>query len=182
MFCNEPIRKVYIGQPEYNWNDSGNAFLDCFHDIAYHCTDGYRLLLETENYAVSLSSKGVIKEPKENSHEEPGEWLQDGIEIVPGDEDVPWVNFEHTLFIDERIVSVTNENGIFYVQFDDFTLKLIPYENGDDITSLHNEDHFSYNYILGCDRHLKKKCPHCGGDGEILLDEFNRCYYRLEQW
>lgn len=57
MFCNEPIRKVYIGQPEYNWNDTGNAFLDCYHDIAYHCTDGYRLLLETENYAFLFLQK-----------------------------------------------------------------------------------------------------------------------------
>lgn len=78
-------------------------------------------------------------------------------------------------------MSVTNENGIFYVQFDDFTLKLIPYENGDDITSLHNEDHFSYNYILGCDRHLKKKCPHCGGDGEILLDFVSDYIIRCKQ-
>ena len=41
------------------------AFLDCYHDIAYHCTEGYRIVLETENYAISLSSKGVTKERKE---------------------------------------------------------------------------------------------------------------------
>ena len=38
------------------------------------------------------------------------------------------------------------------------------------IDGLHNQDHWSYNYVLGCDRHLKRKCPYCNGEGEILLD------------
>ena len=147
---------------------SHNAFLDCYHDIAYHCTEGYRIVLETENYAISLSAKGVIKARKEELCENTGEWLQNGIEIIEEDEP-PWVHFETTLFVGERVLSVTKQDDIYLIQFDDFTLKLIPHLE-DDIEGLYNKNHWSYNYIFGCERHLKKNCPHCDGDGEILLD------------
>jgi len=47
--------------------------------------------------------------------------------------------------------------------------------------SLHNQDHWSYNYVLGCNRHLKRKCPHCGADGEILLDFVSDFVIRCKQ-
>lgn len=169
MFCPEEILKVYIGVQEYDDAYSDNAFLDCYHDIAYHCTKGYRIVLETENFAISLCSDGVIKEGKEGLQERPNEWLQNGIEIIDRD-DVPWVRFETTFFVGERVVSVDWENGIFLVQFDDFLLKIIPHACSDDVPGLRKEDHFSSNFVLGCDRHLKRKCPRCGGDGEILMD------------
>ena len=86
MFCDEPIIKVYIGVREDDDIYNHNAFLDCYHDIAYHCTEGYRIVLETENYAISLSSKGVTKERKEDLCENTGEWLQNGIELFEEDE------------------------------------------------------------------------------------------------
>lgn len=169
MFCDEKILKVYMGVVEDDDIYSHNAFLDCYHDIAYHCTEGYRIVLETENYAISLSAKGVIKERKEELCENAGEWLQNGIELFEEDE-TPWVHFETTLFVGERVLSVIQQDNIYLVQFDDFILKLVPHLDGDSIEGLHNKNHWSYNYVLGCERHLKKKCPLCGGDGEILLD------------
>ena len=48
MFCEEQITKVYLGQPAYD-EYNANEFLDCYHDLAYHCTKGYRIVLETES-------------------------------------------------------------------------------------------------------------------------------------
>lgn len=48
MFCNEIIEKVYIIAPDYKDNNA-NYFLDCYHDIAYHVTEGYRIVLETKD-------------------------------------------------------------------------------------------------------------------------------------
>ena len=162
MFCEEPIQKVYIGVVEDDDVYSHNAFLDCYHDIAYHCTEGYRLVLVTEHYAISLCAKGVMKENKEALCERAEEWLQDEIEL-----------FETTLFVGERLLSVTQENHVYLLQFEDFTLKLIPHADNKAIEGLRNQGHGNYNYVFGCDRHLKSKCPHCGGDGEILLDFVN---------
>lgn len=165
MFCEELINKIYIGIDEYHHENEYAAFLDCYHDIAYHCTEGYRLVLVTNSYAISLSVNGVTKEKIENLCEAEKEWLMEGIEKEEGEPD--WVFIETTLFVGERIISVDKSNGVYYVQFDDFMLKIIPHENENDIPFLYNE---SYTYILGCDRHLKRKCPYCGGDGEILMD------------
>lgn len=172
MFCEEPIQKVYIGVVEDDDMYSHNAFLDCYHDMAYHCTEGYRLVLVTEHYAISLCAKGVLKENKDALCEHSGEWLQDGIELFEGDEP-SYILFETTLFVGERLLSVGKENGIFLLQFDDFTLKLIPHSDTNTIEKISPRLHGTYNYIFGCDRHLKSKCPHCGGDGEILLDFVN---------
>lgn len=169
MFCNEEILQVYKGIIEIGEVRNRNAFLDCYHDIAYHCTEGYRIVLETNSYAISLSAKGVIKERKEDFKAIAGERLQEGIEIIEENEP-PWIHFETTLFVGERIRSVIQQDAEYRIQFDDFTLKLIPHFDGGSIKGLYNKNDWSYNHVLGCDRHLKKKCPHCGSDGEILLD------------
>ena len=44
MFCDEPIIRVYLGQDEYDSIDGADAFLDCYHDLAYHVTEGYRIV------------------------------------------------------------------------------------------------------------------------------------------
>lgn len=165
MFCEEPIKKVYFSLVE----DDSDAFLDCYHDLAYHCTEGFRIVLETDNYFMSLASNGVTKEQKEGFFEREDGLLQNGVEVSESDE-MPWLYLETTLFVGERLLSVVREKDIFLVQFDDFLLKIIPHKSGDDILGLHNNNHWSFNYILGCERHLKQKCPHCGGTGEILLD------------
>ena len=53
MFCEEPIQKVYIGVVEDDDVYSHNAFLDCYHDMAYHCTEGYRLRTGTARWWTS---------------------------------------------------------------------------------------------------------------------------------
>lgn len=169
MFCDEKILKVYMGVVEDDDVYSHNAFLDCYYDMAYHCTEGYRIVLETENYAISLSVNGVTIERKEELCENTGEWLQSGVEFFEEDE-APWVRFETTLFVGERVLSVIQQDHIYLVRFDDFTLKLIPHARGESIYGLHDQDPWSHHYVLGCDRHLTRKCPHCGGNGEILMD------------
>ena len=158
MFCDEKILKVYMGIVEDGDVYSHDAFLDCYHDIAYHCTEGYRIVLETENYLISLSAKGVIKQKKLEITDEKY------LEINEEDEQAT------ALFVGERVLSAEQREDFCLVCFDDFILKLIPYMGGEGINGLHNQDLGSYNRILGCDRHLKRRCPHCGADGEILLD------------
>ena len=168
MFCDEPIKEVYIGKEEDDVYDH-DAFLDFFHELTYYCTEGYRIILMTDNYAISLCSRGVIKDRKENLHEEEGEWFEKGVEYISEDKP-PWIHFETTLFVGERILSVTENDGKYVVQFDDFSLKLIPCITDDEVMGHRNKDHWSYNYVLGCDGHLKTNCTHCDGEGEILID------------
>lgn len=166
MFCEEQIQKVYIGVTEDD-ECLYYAYLDCYCEIAYHCAEGYRIVLETENYAISLSCRGVTKEPKETLCERKGEWLQEGVEIID-DDSPPFVRLETTLFVGERLLSVTQDNNRFFVQFDDFALKIVPHPQGDNMHSIKEKPSGMYRRVLGCDRHLKKKCPHCGGNGEII--------------
>lgn len=168
MFCDEKIISVYVGVIE-DALYTQNAFLDCYHDLAYHCTEGYRMILETENYIISIAANGVIKESKDALCKKKGECLQNGVELIEKDEP-PFVSLETMLFVGERLLSVVKEKEIFLLQFEDFTLKLIPHSDGADIEGLRKQNHFSYNYVLGCNRHLKRKCPHCDAGGEILLD------------
>lgn len=158
VFCHEKIIKVYMSIAEGGNIYGRDAFLDCYHDIAYHCTEGYEILLETESYVISLSANGVIKRNKKEISDK---------KYFETDEDDEQATM---LFIGERVLSVDRQDNIYLVRFDDFTLRLIPYISGESINGLHNQDVGSYNRILGCDRHLKTKCRYCGADGEILLD------------
>ena len=64
VFCDEPIIAGYNGYREYDDFYGDNAWLDVFHDIAYHVTEGYRIVLETEHFYISLSHDGVTKTDK----------------------------------------------------------------------------------------------------------------------
>ena len=154
MFCDEKVIAVYLGQNEY-------------HDIAFHTTVGYRLLLETDSYMISLGSDGVSATHKDEFKPIEHEWLE---EYIHNYEDDGIVNFESTLFVDQRILSVEKESEFYLIQFDDFFLKLYIYELGKMDKTLEQKYHWSYNNILGFDRFIKNKCPICGGKGEILLD------------
>lgn len=174
MFCDERIINVFLGQNENDDVDE-NCWFDCYHDIAFHTTKGYRLVLETENYMISLSTDGVNIESKNEFKTYADEWLEETVNIwedetEDGTEQDVFVDLENTLFVGERLLSVEKSDGYFILEFDDFKLKLIPYDSDKDIPWLRKTDHWSYNYVLGCDRYLKRKCPHCGGDGEILMD------------
>lgn len=175
MFCDEKIINVYLGQHAYRDIEGANCWFDCCHDIAFHTTEGYRLVLETDNYMISLGVNGVIIQSKKAFKPYDNEWLEETVHIWEektenGIERETIVDFENTLLVGQRLCSVKNCNGYFLLKFDDFELKLIPYNLDDDIPSVRNADHWSYNYILGFDKFLKTKCPLCGGEGEVLLD------------
>ena len=167
VFCNEKIVAVYLGQNEYHDIDGANCWFDIYHDIAFHTTEGYRLLLETDSYMISLGADGVTVTNKDEFKPIEHEWLE---EYVHNLEDGVIVEFESTLFVGQRISSVDKNDEFYLIQFDDFSLKMYVYELGKMDKSLRNRDHCSYNNVLGFDRFIKTKCPLCGGEGEILLD------------
>lgn len=175
MLCNEKIINVFLGQNECHDIEGANCWFDCYHDIAFHTTEGYRYVLETENNMISLGVDGVNVQSKKEFAPRNNEWLEETIHIFEdetenGIERETIVDFENTLFVGQRLHSVEQNDKFFTLQFDNFELKLIPYNLGEDIPSLITDDHWSYNYVFGFDRFIKTKCPICGGDGEILLD------------
>lgn len=167
MFCDEKIIAVYLGQNEYDYIDGADCWFDIYHDIAFHTTVGYRLILETDSYMISLSADGVNIQSKTEFKPYDNEWLE---EYVHDFEDGVIVEFEATLFVGQRISAVEKCERYSSVKFDDFTLKLYIYELNKMDKSLNRADPGAYNHVLGFDRFLKSGCPLCGGKGEILLD------------
>lgn len=166
MFCDEIIREVYVCLPDDDRNK--DSFLDCYHDLAYHVTKGYAYVLKTENYFIRLDYDGVKIVSVDESVVLPGEYMEASVRVDEYD-DIPRVDFENTLFVGERLVEVKEKDNHYLAIFDDFTLKIIPYENGDDIVGLHNKNPWSYNHVYGVERLLTRKCD-CGGTGEVFLD------------
>ena len=167
MFCNEKIIAVYLGQNEFHNIDGANCWFDIYHDIAFHTTEGYRLLLETDCYMISLGADGISITNKNEFKPIEHEWLE---EYVHTFDDEIIVNFQTTLFVGQRILTIEKHESYYLVQFDDFSLKLHIYDLGKMDITYHNEDDRSYNNVLGFDRFIKAKCPFCGGEGEIFLD------------
>lgn len=172
MFCNEPIKKVYRGRSEvYHAEDDrcyiSNSFLDCFDELAYHVETGDSLVLETDNYAIFIEADGIKLKSAPAKPRSDEEWLDPCVETEM--DIVPWIDLEQTLFEGEYLLEVKHKNGIHIIKFTDFELKVVPYS----INTMNKGDSRSkcgtYKRILGCDRHLKRKCD-CGGDGEIFLD------------
>ena len=172
MFCDEPIIAGYNGCREYNDFHGDNAWFDVYHDIAYHVTEGYRIVLETEHFYISLSHGGVTKTDKNctiEEFEQDGEWFDSFVHGLDDDE-LPWIDYEHTLFVGERVLAVQHIDDYYLITFDDFELKLIPHKlNEEHFPSLSDYNHGSYFHVLGAERHLTGKC-NCGGEGELLLD------------
>ncbi len=168
LFCSEPIVAAYEGSRKYDDIQGADAFFDCYHDLAYHVTQGYRIVLETSHYFISLGASGVSLSDKTatiKEIEESGEWLAPFIE-----DDPPWEDYESTLFVGERLTKVEKQEEFYLLSFDHFKLKLIPHDlEKRDVPSLRKNDHWSYNHVYGCERLLTKKCE-CGGSGELLLD------------
>lgn len=177
MFCDEKIIAVYLGQNEYHDIEGANCWFDIYHDVAFHTTEGYRLLLETDSYMISLGADGVSVTNKDEFKPIEHEWLE---EYVHNLDDEVIVNFETTLLVGQRILTVDKNDDFYLIQFDDFSLKLYVYELGKMDKTLHNRDHWSYNNVLGFDRFIKTKCPLCGGEGEILLDFVSDCVVRCK--
>ena len=159
MFCDEPIKRVCRGSCETI--DGADAWFDSHHDLAYHVTEGYRMVLETEHWAISLDAYGVTKEAGRV------QLCREGEELYPDDD--PFEGYETVLFVGQRLKDVNREGNIYFAEFDDFTLKVIPYALGTMNKTVQKNNHWSYLPIRGYDHHLKRACD-CGGEGEILVD------------
>lgn len=175
-----------MGQHEYDDIDGANCWFDCYTDLAFHTTEGYRLILETENYMISLGADGVIKTHKDNFRLYENEWLKETVHIWEdetenGIERDIIIDFENTLFVGQRLLSIEECKEHFILKFGDFSLKLFVYELGKMDKSFPRGDPWSYHRVLGFDSFLKKKCPLCGGDGEILLDFVSDYVVRCKQ-
>jgi len=170
LFCDEPIIAVYTGEREYHDLVGANAFFDCYHELAYHVTEGHRMVLETEHYYLSLGADGILKDKKTraiNDYAHEGEWLEP---CIHNDVEPPWIDYESTLLVGERLLQVTEKDGHSLLRFDDFELKVVPHRLGDrSFPSLRNKDHWSYHHVLGAERLITRKCA-CGGEGTLLLD------------
>lgn len=158
MFCNEPVFNVYEGNSKISETD---AFLDCFHDntISLYLTEGYRIVLETEHYFISLGFNGVKLDKKRcgaDDYAENGEWFDT---FSPMD-------YEHTLFAGERLTEVKKEGNKYIAVFDDFSVTVIPHLSAAEINGFYTEN---YLHVFGCEHLLNRKCQ-CGGTGELLLD------------
>ena len=159
MFCDEPIKRVYHGSCETI--DGAADYFDHYHDLAYHVTEGYRMVLETEHWAISLDINGAAKMTA------PAQPCRADEVLDPDDE--PFEGFETILFVGQHLKDARKEGNIYFAEFDDFTLKVIPYTLGTINKTVRKHDHWSYLPIRGCDHHLKRACD-CGGEGEILVD------------
>lgn len=166
MFCDEPVIRVYEGRQENILQ--ANAFLDCYHGISYHVAEGYRIVLETEHYFISLSDKGIGHDKKTVAIEDfelPGEYLE--YVVYKGDECGPdWIEYEQTLFCGQRLNEVSEIDGAYFLSFDDFDMKIVPHQSGEEISGVYTN---SYLQVYGCERLLRKPCS-CGGTGVLFLD------------
>ena len=104
MFCDEKIINMYLGQNAYHIIEGTNCWFDCFHDIAFHTTAGYRLVLETENYMISLGAAGVTVQSKKDFTPYDNEWLEETVHILEEETDNGTkrdtiIDFKNTLLI-----------------------------------------------------------------------------------
>ncbi len=172
IFCAEPIIGVYLGQPEDELTYGGELFLDCYQeDITLYLTKGFRYLLETEHYGISVEYNGIFLLHKTDdvaALENDGEWLDSYYHDDFPDED-PWINHEYTLFVGEHLVCVKKLDDGYFLAFDDFSIKVVPIEE-DDTDNLREKlwDHESHR-MYGFERYLNQKCT-CGGQGIAYAD------------
>ena len=170
MFCDEPIIAVYEGTQTHLCGV--NAFLDCYNKLEYHITDGYRIIFETENFYISLSTAGITKSNKKISFDD---FLRVGEFIEPfayntETDNIAIIDYAFTLFVEERLHGIRPQNGYYQLEFDDFELTVIPHTlNEDDFPTLKRLQPSSYLRVFGAERHITQKCA-CGGEGELLLD------------
>lgn len=183
MFCTEPIINVYKTIQTYE--EDSNAFFDCYHDIiAFHITEKERIILETRKHYISLEFQGVFitekKMPIEDFAKE-GEEISSYKRVIYLEEDEPpWIDYEFTLFVGERLVDVMQLDIGFLLKFDHFQMKIIPHNSCNSIPNLERKNHWSYFHVLGAKRYLTEKCA-CGGEGELLLDFVSDYVVRCEK-
>lgn len=163
MILNEPIIKVFeLQYKEELLQDWHNAYLHTTGAFEYHVTEGYWMLLESENYYVTIGYDGVQKYNKPYVFDEAKfEWWYNG--------DEEWTDYKDTLLEGQKIHLIEAHDGYQTIYFDAFKLNLYVYGS---------EDEFNVNTgtfgdginVMDVGSHLLEKCS-CGGNAEILCDE-----------
>lgn len=166
MFCSDPIIGVHEGSMFDHMRC--DAVFNCYCGIAYHCTRGFRMILETQHELISLGADGVerqVRVPIEQI-EKPGEQIE---AFGDGSVGTMGIDYEYTLFAGQRLRSVKRcEDGTYALCFNDFCMSVVPHEHVDEIDAFCKEDHAWYR-VYGCEKKITRKCS-CGGEGELLLD------------
>lgn len=179
MFCDEEIINAYMGQPEYDADDANeDYFFDYYFDMTLHLTRKFRIVLETENYYVSMEGQNIFLVEKKGPIDSIAydyEYLESFRHEDDNDEENSvFTEYEHTLFCGQKINSVRKNKESYTVEFSNFKLKVICYSEGKNIPHFYPSP---YTRLLGTE-HLMKKCA-CGGtailETDIVSDYGVRC-------
>lgn len=149
VFCDDPVIRVYEGSMFDHMRC--DAVFNCYCGIAYHCTRGFRMILETQHELISLGADGVerqVRVPIEQI-EKPGEQIE---AFGDGSVGTMGIDYEYTLFAGQRLRSVKRcEDGTYALCFDDFCMSVVPHEHVDEIDAFCKEDHAWYR-VYGCEK------------------------------
>ena len=159
MFCEEKVIKVYLQRFKYDYPNA-NCFFDYFDNIVFYTTDEYKIVLETENYMISIGINGIALCSKTDFKLE-----YSNSEFLESDIDEEYIGFKTELFTGERLISVEKREDILKLSFDDFTMKVMPFHYKK--LNVKSRDLLEFGRVAGCDRYIQRKCD-CGGEAEIL--------------
>ncbi len=162
MILDEPILTVFELQyrESYlsNWH---NAYLHTTGELEYHVTEGYWILLESENYYVTIGYDGAQKYQKPYTFpSEKYDWWYNG--------DDEYIDWRETLFSGQKIHCIEKKDDYQVICFDDFNLNLYIYNQCDNMDVFYGTKDAGVN-VVSVGGHLVKKCS-CGGKAEILSD------------
>lgn len=166
MFCNDPVIRVYEGSMFGHM--ASDSVLNCCSGIAYHCTPGCRMILETRHELISIGASGVQRQARVPIGQiaKSGEQIEAFGDGSPG---TTGIDYEHTLFVGQRLLSVGQDSDSEYtLHFDDFCMRVVPHDQTDDISGFCPENHM-WHRVHGCEKKITRTCS-CGGEGELLLD------------
>ena len=107
MFCNDPVIRVYEGSMFGHM--ASDSVLNCCSGIAYHCTPGCRMILETQHELISIGASGVQRQ----THVPIGQIAKSGEQIEAfgdGSPGTTGIDYEHTLFVGQRLLSVGQDS------------------------------------------------------------------------
>lgn len=173
MFCQEPIIKVmHLEIKEALQPKWYNSLLQITHSFEYHTTDGLWILLETENFYITIGYDGVIK------YEKPYQFPLDKFDINnAGDGETSC--YQEMVFVGQHICEVTTIANVITVCFDNFNLKLYTYTEKDE-KWFEGRGFTHGDEIVPIGTHLLKNCS-CGGQPEIYLDGVDDFFIRCKK-
>lgn len=174
MFCEEEIKAVYYGYHYENSQDYPFDYyhFDYLHNMILYLSDGCRMILETDNYIISIFKNEVNKSIKTcpvYKMETEAETIDPCYLIDDETNEVIWIEYEDTLFKGERLISVEKDENLINLVFDDFKVGVMSYDELDTNKTCSVRDDIN---VLGAERLITRKCS-CGGTGKLLLDFVN---------